>query len=200
MTTHVRAPQEPAEGFVAVGRVLRPWGLRGDMKVESLTDFPERFGVGAGLWVQGLERRVEASRWSKGALVLKLRGVDDLGAVDALRGELLQVRERDVRPLEPGAYYDYHLLGLRVVDEAAVMLGLVVEVLHTGANAALVVRGEQGDLLLPFIEEVVKDIQLDTKLMRVQLMDGLEFNRARVATVRPPARRRRAIDRQRTSR
>ena len=58
-----RRQREPREGYIAVGRVLRPWGLRGDVKVESLTDFPERFAPGSTLWVAGERRTVEGSRW-----------------------------------------------------------------------------------------------------------------------------------------
>lgn len=184
---------EPEDGFLAVGRVLRSWGLKGDLKVESLSDFPERFAVGNRLWLAGVERRIEASRWQKGVLYLRLRGIDDPESADALRNHLLQVRERDAHPLEPDEFYHHDLLGLPVFTDDGTDLGAVREVLETGGNAVLVVRGEVGETLLPFLDDVITDIDLGAGRVTVRLMEGLgpEKPTERPRRRAPPRRTRR---------
>jgi 16S rRNA processing protein RimM len=78
---------------VAVGAVGAPWGVSGDVKVQPLTDFPERFQPGAALWVRGASREVRRSRWSRGLVYLSLVGVDSREAAEELRGVLLEVPE-----------------------------------------------------------------------------------------------------------
>lgn len=166
-------PQQPREGFIAVGRVLRPWGLQGALKVESLTDFPDRFEPGERLWLLGAERVVAESRWQKGALFLKLAGIDDPDAAERLRGALLEAPESSLRPLDEGEYYNHQLIGLSVRTGAGEELGEVRELLPTGGNAVLVVRGPGGETLLPFIDQVVKSVDLAAGRIVVDLVDGL---------------------------
>jgi 16S rRNA processing protein RimM len=158
---------------VAVGKVVRPWGLRGDVKVESLTDFPDRFEPGETLWLDGVEREIEAVRWQKAALYLKLAGIDGTDEAEAWRDHLLEVPETDLHELEADEFYHHQLIGLRVHTEAGEELGTVREVLPTGSNAVLVVRGPRGEVLLPFIQDVVKRIDLAGGSLSVELLDGL---------------------------
>lgn len=166
--------QEPREGFIAVGRVARPWGLRGDLKVESLTDFPDRFATGARLFLAGREHEVEGARWQKGALYLKLSAIDDATAAEAFRNELLEVPESSLHPLAPDEFYNHQLVGLRVHTNDGRDLGAVAEVLPTGGNAVLVVRGPAGELLLPFIDEVITDVRIAEGSLTASLIVGLE--------------------------
>lgn len=167
-------PREPREGYVAVGRVARPWGLRGDLKVDPLTDFPEeRFAPDASLWLDGVERMVEHARSQKGALYVKLTGIDDVTAAEAYRGLLLEVPESSLPPLDEDEYYHHQLVGLRAVTADGDELGLVAEVLSTGGNPVLLVRGPAGEAALPFIDDVVKAVDLDAGTLIVELMEGL---------------------------
>lgn len=165
--------QEPREGYVAVGRVQRPWGLHGDVKVESLTDFPDRFAPGARLWVAGAERAIERSRSHKGEIYLKLRGIADPDQAATLRGELLEVAEADLHPLPEGDYYHYQLEGLSVRTTDGETLGTVAEVLQPGGNAVLLVRGPRGEVLVPFIDDVIRRVDLDGGRIEIELIEGL---------------------------
>jgi 16S rRNA processing protein RimM len=164
---------EPRDGYVAVGRVLRPWGLRGDLKVESLSDFPERFEPGARLWLNAVERRVERSRWQKGALYLKLTGIDDPNAAGAMRDLLLEIPETELHELDADEFYHHQLVGLIVRTDDGTDLGTVAEVLSPGGNAVLVVRGARGDVLLPFIDDVIRAVDLDAGRISADVPDGL---------------------------
>jgi 16S rRNA processing protein RimM len=165
--------QEPREGFIAVGRVLRPWGLRGDLKVQSLTDFPERFEPGARLWLAERERTVERSRSQTGALYVKFSGIADATDAERYRGLLIEVPEAALPALEADEFYHHQLVGLRAVTDGGEDLGAVREVLSTGGNAVLVIDGPRGEVLLPFIEDVVKTVDLDAGAVTVELIEGL---------------------------
>ena len=172
------------ETAVSIGLILAPVGLRGEIKVRPLTDFPERFEAGALVWLSGVAIEVERSRWQGRTVYLKLHGVDDRNAAEPLRDKELLVPE--LTPLEEeGVFYQHDITGLTVRDEAGRTLGKVAEILSTGANDVYVVRGELGELLLPAVEDVVKEIDTTGGLMIVDLLPGLEF---RSTTSKPEAR------------
>nr|ART39152.1 H140 [uncultured bacterium] len=159
---------------VTVGRVLSPHGVRGDVKVLPLSDFPERFKPGAEVWLQGVPVRIERSRWQGRVVVVKLEGIDDRDAVEAIRDQELMVPE--IAPLnEEGVFYQHDIIGLTVRDLEGQELGEVTDIFSTGSNDVYVIEGEKGQLLLPALADVVHDIDLKAKLMTVELMEGLEF-------------------------
>lgn len=146
---------------MAVGWIAAPWGLRGDLKVQPLTDFPERFQRGAALWVRGRRIEVQRSRWSRGFVYLGLSGIDRRDAAEELRGALLEVPESDLRPLPEGQYYRFQVIGLEVRTPEGRSLGRVAEILSTGSNDVYVVRGGPRELLIPAIEDVVKEVDIE---------------------------------------
>jgi 16S rRNA processing protein RimM len=158
---------------VAVGRILGPWGLQGEFKVQPLTDFPERFAPGCSLHVDGVAHVVEHCRWHKGKAHIRLSGVDSATAAEALRGRLLEVPEGELKPLSEGEYYQFQIVGLKVRTTEGQPLGKVTQVLSTASNDVFVVQGESGELLIPAVEDVVKAIDLDGGWMEVELVEGL---------------------------
>jgi 16S rRNA processing protein RimM len=158
---------------VAVGRILGPWGLRGDLRVEPLTDFPERFEPGCSLYVEGVAYVIERCRWHKGKVHIKLSGIDSVAAAEALRQRFLEVPEKDLKPLSEGEYYQFQILGLEVRTTEGEPLGKVTQILSTGSNDVFVVRGEGGELLIPALDDVIKAIDLDEGRMEVELVEGL---------------------------
>jgi 16S rRNA processing protein RimM len=157
-----------------VGRVLATRGVRGELKVEPLTDFPERFAPGQAIWVAGERREVEGGRQRGSQVLLKLAGVDSAEQAAALRDELLEVPEEELTALGEGRYYRFQLLGMAACDTAGEALGTIVEILSTGANDVYVVRGPRGELLLPAIDEVIKEVDVEGGRMLVELMEGME--------------------------
>lgn len=170
---------EAREGYRAIGRVERPWGLRGDIKVFPLTDFPERFDPGARVYVRGEERRVQHSRWQKGRVFVALEGVERVEAAEALRGELLEVPAETSAALTAGEYYIDEVEGCAVVSVAGESLGTVREVLQPGANDVYVVaRPGQRDLLVPALRDVVVSMDLTLQRITVDLPEGLDRDAA----------------------
>ncbi len=163
--------------FLAVGQVMKPHGVRGEVSVEILTDFPGRFALLERVYLNEDDPRsvpLEGVRFHKGRALLKLGGYDDRTAVEILRGEMVLVPIDEAMPLEPGEYYQDDLIGLEVWTVEDEYLGDVVEVLETGANDVFIVDGgDPGEVLLPAIEQVVQWIDLEENRMVVELMEGL---------------------------
>jgi 16S rRNA processing protein RimM len=175
---------------VAIARVLGAWGVRGALKIEPLTDFPERFASGAGLWLDGVQHHVERSHQRRGALVVELSGVDTRELAASLRGRLLELPEAELHPLGEDEYYQHDLIGLRVRAAVGDDLGRVAGLLPTGANDVLVVTGPQGEYLLPLIEDVIQRVDLAAGEIVVELLEGIEPRPARTADKPPQPKRR----------
>jgi 16S rRNA processing protein RimM len=185
------ASQEPLnpQTAVTVGRITAAHGVRGEVKVEPLTDFPERFQAGSTLWLDGAPVEVERGRPQGRNVILKLRGIDDRTRAKALPGKALLVPEPS-RIDEEGVFYLHDVLGLRVEDAAGEALGELVEVISTGSNDVYVVRGERGELLLPALDDVVRQVDVGGGRLVVEVPEGIEFARARGPGGRGSGRRR----------
>ena len=165
---------EPHEGFVAVGAIRGPRGLEGELKVDPLSDNPQRFVPGATLRAGDRSYTIRSARMHQRALLLRLEGVATREQADELRGLLLEVPESELAPLGEDEYYRFQLVGLEVHDEEGRVLGRLEEVLDTGANDVYIVRTDESELLVPAIEPVVQNVDLPAGVMTVRLMPGLE--------------------------
>jgi 16S rRNA processing protein RimM len=168
--------------FVAIGEIVAPHGLQGEVRVVPLTDFPDRFARTARVWVDapggepaGEPVKVEWSRRQGRVLVLKLTGVDSVAAAERLRGELLFVLREEAVPLPEGRFYRFELVGLQVVEENGRPVGELVQVLDNPANDLFVVRRPGGgpDVLVPAVKSVVREIDLPGGRLVVSLPPGL---------------------------
>ncbi|MBO0705097.1 MAG: 16S rRNA processing protein RimM [Candidatus Dormibacteraeota bacterium] len=146
--------------MIRVGLVVGVFGIRGAVKVLSLTDFDDRFDPGSELHVDGVPRVVEWSRPGVPNLVVKLRGLETRNDAEALRGRLLEVPESDQRPLPDGAWYLDDLLGLAVVTESGRRLGTITEILERPANDVWLVQGDRGETLVPAVRDAVQEVDL----------------------------------------
>lgn len=162
--------------YLVVGRIVRPWGVRGELKVEILTEDPARFEQLEAVYVgpQFVSYRLEGARLHRGVVLLKLAGCDDRNAAEGLRDLLVQVAMEDALPLEEGEYWVHQIVGLEVWTTEGDLLGLVQEVLETAANDAYVVRDRSGrEVLIPALRSVVLEIDLAAGRMLVELLEGL---------------------------
>jgi 16S rRNA processing protein RimM len=170
----------PASGepvYLSVGVLRRPHGLRGEMLMEVLTDFPQRLRVGTRLFVG--ETHAQATLASvcghNDGLLVRFRGVETPEQAAKHRGKPVFVRAEDRPPLPEGEFYHHEVIGLRVVNEADEELGILSEILITGANEVYIVKHPDGrELLLPAIEDVVLKIDPTAGLVRVRLLPGLD--------------------------
>jgi len=156
----------PFDDLVAIGRIVRPQGRKGEVIAEPLSDRPDRFPGLRAAYVPapgGGSRRVEVtSCWPhKRRFVLKIEGVDTIEDAEAYRGLELRIGEEELQPLPAGSYYHHQLRGLRVEEASGRALGSVAEILETGGEAVvLVVRGDAGESLIPLAAPFIKDVDL----------------------------------------
>lgn len=151
--------------LVAIGRVVKPQGRKGEVAVESFSDRPGRFASLRHAFVPapggGAREVVVTACWPhKGRFVLKLEGVESIDDAEGYRGLELRIGEEELEALPEGSYYHHQLRGLRVHDVSGRELGVVTEILETGAAAVLVVGGAVGELLIPLAEAFVRSVDL----------------------------------------
>jgi 16S rRNA processing protein RimM len=166
-------PDHTAEDFVEVGRVLRAFGKDGAIRVEELTDLPERFGPGRTVYLNRELVKIKRSRRLRDALLVEIEGIDTLEAAQGFQGATFEVPVSELPELPEGTFYHYDLIGLRVISTEDEELGELVEILATGANDVYVVRGPGGDLLLPAIPDVIRKVNVDGGEMTVEIVPGL---------------------------
>jgi len=162
--------------FLAIGRVVKPHGLGGEVRVELLTDVPERFEWLEFVYVGEKKPRrvaVESVRYHQQFVLLKLAGYPTRDEAETLRNELLQVPEAEAIPLATDEYFLFQLEGLEVSTEDGQVLGRLSEVLETGANNVFVIEGPQGQLLVPDIPDVVQEVDIDGGRLVIRPLPGL---------------------------
>jgi 16S rRNA processing protein RimM len=171
------AAGEPA--FLAVGKVRRPHGVAGDVLVEIYTDFPERLQPEAVVYAgeNYLPLTISRQRFHNAGILLAFHGFSTPEQVGRFRNQILYIKSDKAEELPEGEYFFYQLLGLSVFDETGEPLGVVTEIMETGANDVYVVTNNAGrELLLPAIAEVILDVDLVSKSMKVHLLPGLLDN------------------------
>ncbi|TDA65641.1 MAG: 16S rRNA processing protein RimM [Clostridia bacterium] len=168
------------EGYIAVGEILGPHGVHGEVKVRPLTDFPERFyrleTVRVRLGGEPRPYTVEQCRVLQGhTIIIRFVGVSDREAAATLRGGLIEIPPEEVVPLPEGHYYVFQLVGLPVYTVEGELLGRLKDVLSTGANDVYVVADDRTnkEILLPAIREVIKEVDLDGEKMIIDPLPGL---------------------------
>ncbi len=160
--------------LVLVGRVVKPQGRHGELAVAVYSDREDRFPNLRRVFLpapEGEARELQVERaWAhKGRFVLKLLGVDSIEAAERLRGLELRIPEDELGRLPEGTYWHHQLRGLRVQDQDGVALGVVQDVLETGAEArVLAIRGAGEELLLPFAADFVRAVDLERGLLVVR--------------------------------
>jgi 16S rRNA processing protein RimM len=176
--------------FLAVGRILRPHGLRGEVRVEIHTDSPERFALYDRVYLAhaqadagpanllsvapgALPYALESHRFHGQYVLLKLAGIDDRTQADRLRELWVWIAPEQAEPLDEGEIYLHDMLELSVVTDEGEELGQIVQIIETGANPVYVVRGRQGEILLPDTDEVILEVDLEAEQVTVHLIEGL---------------------------
>jgi 16S rRNA processing protein RimM len=165
----------PDEPTVAVGRITRPHGIRGEVAVMVLSEVPERFADGATVWLEdGRPLTVAASRAHGDRLLVRFEEVPDRTAAERLSKALLVVPSSMSPELPAGSWWDHELVGCRVVTDTGRELGELADVIHTTANDVWSVLDEAGhETLIPVLHDVLADVDVGAKRVVVRDVPGL---------------------------
>lgn len=172
------SPQD-SRADVVVGRVVRPFGRRGEVVLEPLTDDPDRFfdldSVEIGPAGQhGIRRSLDSVRIHKGRPVVLFAGSSDISSAEALRGMEVRIRSSERAALPADRFYSDDLAGCRAESEEGVHLGEIVDTLDTAGPSLLVLRGPDGtEDLVPFVEALCVSVEPEAGRVVLRVPDGL---------------------------
>ncbi|GGN90573.1 ribosome maturation factor RimM [Saccharibacillus kuerlensis] len=167
--------------FLSVGKIANTHGIKGELKIFPFTDFPEiRFAKGKELLMispedgSTLKVKIISSREQKNVYVVKLEGYDNINQVEKYKGWDVKVPKEEAVEAEENAFYFHEIIGCKVFTVEGEELGTITDILTPGANDVWVVKRKGGkDVLIPFIEDIVKDVNVTEKTVRIEVMEGL---------------------------
>ncbi len=166
------------EDLVAIARLSKPRGLRGEIVADVLTNFPERFeNLKTVLLVrpdgETAEIEIEKFWFQKNRIVLKFAGFDSIEEAETLRNCEICIAETEAVELEADEFFDWELEGCAVETIAGERIGTVKELMRTGGTEILVVAGELKEYLIPFAEAICTSVDVENKLIKVDAPEGL---------------------------
>jgi 16S rRNA processing protein RimM len=164
--------------LVAVARIVKSRGLRGELVADVLTDFPERFEgleTVVALLPDGERRelKIENFWFQKGRIVFKFDGFDKIETAETLRGAEICVAEAEAVALDTDEFFDWELEDCAVETVEGLKLGRVKELMRTGAAEILVVEGADKEYLIPFAETICTEVDVENKLIKIDAPEGL---------------------------
>ncbi len=153
------------EDRVVIGRVVKPHGLKGEVVVEVLTDFPERFLEGLRVSLSGganeaRDMRIVAVRPHQGRVLLTFEGISDVSTAETLRNADLSVSIQDVAERPPGYVYHWDVQGAVAVDANGIELGRVTDLVDAAGRPLLVLSTSRGPREVPFTRPIVVSVDV----------------------------------------
>ncbi|HJV44115.1 MAG TPA: ribosome maturation factor RimM [Bacillota bacterium] len=169
------------ERLFDVGKIVNTHGIKGEVKIISFTDFPEeRYRKNNNLLLshpslsEPIPVTVESARFHKNSYIVKFRQFNNINEVEKFKGGMVKVAEGDRQELEEDTFYYDEIIGCNVISDTGERLGQIHEILATGANDVWVVKNDQGkEILLPYIEECILEVDVEEKIIKVHIMEGL---------------------------
>jgi 16S rRNA processing protein RimM len=163
--------------LVAIAKVVKPRGIKGEVACEMLTDFPERFDGLANVTAilpdgSRRELKIEEHWFQQARLVLKFGEVDSIDDAETLRGAEICLAESDAVDLEDGEFFDWQLEGCDVETTGGQKIGKVAELMRTGGTELLVVKGDK-EYLIPFATSICVEVDVDKKRIVIDPPEGL---------------------------
>ncbi len=161
-----------------IGQIVNTFGIKGMVKVKPFTDDIRRFDELKTVYIEKnsnqTEYEIEEVKYHKDMVLIKFKEIDKVEQAEMLRNSYLTVSRESVEKLEEGRYYIVDLLGLEVYTDEQILLGTLEDIFNTGSNDIYVVKDKQGkQILLPAIQDVIKQIDIENKKIIVHLLPGL---------------------------
>ena len=172
------ASKEPE--YLTIGEIIRPHGVRGELRMRIITDYPEHLHEIENIYLSNssktkniVPKKLVKVRFHKDYALLTLKDCKDRSDADKLRNQLVMIAREDAVPLEDGEYYLFQLVGLTIVSDQQ-EIGVVKEVLETGANDVYIIESDQyGEVLLPAHSETIQNIDFASKTIHMTIPEGL---------------------------
>lgn len=164
-------------GKIAIGKITRTRGLKGEVVVFPYTDDPDRFFLLKEVWVSGKESskifQIEKIKKFKQNIFLKFQEINSPEAAKPLVNSFLEIEKENLLPLPQNRFYVFDIIGLKVLTTQKEKIGVIKDVISFPANDVYVVRGGKKEYNIPAVKEVVKEIDLEKKTMIIEPLKGL---------------------------
>ncbi|HTF99833.1 MAG TPA: ribosome maturation factor RimM [Nitrospirota bacterium] len=164
--------------LITIGRAVKPHGVRGEMKIETLTDVPERFtGLQRVYLVSSAGREIPCSvdsvRYAGREVYLKFEGYGSPEKARELNGWYIKVPQEEAAPLPEGSYYWFEVIGMEVVAESGEKLGTISDIFETGSNDVYVLKRGRQEIYLPATKEIIRQVDRAQKRITIHVTEGL---------------------------
>lgn len=165
------------DNYFVIGKIVNTQGIKGDVRVVPSTDDVGRFELLKTILVEKkgtlTEYEVQNVRYHKQFVLLKLKGIDDMTSAEALKNTVVKIREKDSIPCEKDEYYIRDLYDMVVVEDNGNKLGVLKDIIFTGANDVYVVVDDDSEILIPAIKDCILKVDVENNTMTVKLLEGL---------------------------
>lgn len=165
------------EDFFRVGVIANTHGIRGEVKIFPTTDDVKRFDYLKEAYIDAGKEKIKVEvfnvRYFKNLVIVKFKGIDNINDIERYKGKDLLVTRENALPLEEGEYYLADIIGANVYTEDGNLFGSLEDVIETGANLVYSVQHEGKEVLLPVIDDCVKEVNVEEKKVIVHIMKGL---------------------------
>ncbi len=160
--------------ILEIGKVVNTHGIRGEIKIQPWCDDPLMFNELEYIFIGDEKYKLSRVRLHKSCLIVLLDGINDINVAEKLKNKTVTVNRSDLGVLPEGTYYIADIIGLKVIDEKDSEIGVISDVISTGSNDVYQVsRENKKDVLIPVIEDVVNEVNIDGGYVSVTLMKGL---------------------------
>ncbi len=172
-----RAAKSIPENLLLIGKVVKPHGIRGWLKIKAYAESSATFSKAGTIFVHTADGKLE--EWElvsikphKGHFLVELKGVDNRNKAEEFRNADIYI-QKDILHKEEGEFFWYELIGLKVYLVSGRYLGEIVQILPTGSNDVYIIRHKEKEYLIPAIEDVVKEIDVEGGKMLIEPLEGL---------------------------
>ncbi|WP_196594301.1 ribosome maturation factor RimM [Pectinatus sottacetonis] len=161
------------EKLITIGKIGKPHGVKGELRVYPLTDFPERFTNLHEAYIDNTTINIISARYSNDFIIIKAESFDNREKAAAVTGKMLKIARCNVAPLNPGEYYAFDIIGLDVYNENGNFLGIITDIIKTGSNDVYITENPvtKQQILIPALKKVVTKIDIKNKRIDVIMPD-----------------------------
>lgn len=146
--------------FMSIGQITKPHGVKGEVKVFSLTDSLEEFTALKKVYIDGMERKITSCKLQTDRAILKIEGIDSMDEAEKYRNKYLKIHREDAKELPEDSYYIADLIDCKVFDTEGEELGAVYDVIETGSNDVYWVKGKK-EVLIPALKDIVVKVDIE---------------------------------------
>lgn len=157
--------------FMSIGQITKPHGVRGEVKVFSLTDSLEEFRNLKNVYIDGEMRKIISCKLQSDRAILKIEGIDSMNDAERYRNKYIKIHRNDAKKLEEDTYYIADLIDCKVFDTDGLELGTVYDVIETGSNDVYWVKGGKKEVLIPALKEIVVKVDIEKNEIIIKPVD-----------------------------